>query len=252
MLRIADYIAPALVALLAAGCLDRGDDEPTGEDYDDVAVAVAGLLADDSGGDVTSMEDVTMLAEGEVPVVMTGDVDGTFTGLRGSLSYTYSLACFDAAGTEQAVCDETTDSAQASVAWSGTVDVPRYRADVSRTGSWTISGLQSATAVVDGSGTFSSDSEFTALYNPVATSMSLDYAATYRGVQIDTATRRIVGGSISYDIDAERTTQFGARTGERMITLDAVVTFNGDGTASLVLDGSRSYTVSLDDGSVSN
>jgi hypothetical protein len=245
-------LSATLISLtLAAGACAQ-QNQLSGEDYDDIAMGVGTLVATPGGGgEAGAMGDATTVAsEGQAELIEgSGAVEIV---VRAGLSYEYRADCFDAAGAEQASCGETTDSANVSVSWTGELDTPRYDATIMRVGEWSITGLQSATATLTGSGSFEVDSEFQAMYRDVTRSMHLSYDAEYDGVQIDTETRQAVGGSIRYAVQGERFVQRGSAEKDIEFTVDAEVTFQADGSATLVLDGSRSYTINTATGVVAS
>ena len=170
---------------------------------------------------------------------------------RAGLTYEYFVDCLDASGSVQTVCDPaTTDSAGVAVSWSGALNLPNYQASITRTGEWTLTGLQSNTAEFNGNGSFDIESHFQAIYRPVTKDLFLSYEANYDKIQIDMVNRQVVSGSISYAISGSREVMRGnaTRSGEFSVTVD--ITFNAPGSASLVIDGSRSYTVDLNNGAV--
>lgn len=226
-----------------------GDDTPTDEDYDDVASVTAALVAED-GGETDGMEDAVDCASGDSPGVYTRAGDGSFVGARGQIDYSFELTCQDVAGVEQEICTDTTDSAQLVVAWNGEINTARRYANLDRTGSWALSGLTTDVATFSGSGAFSVDSEFEALYRPVMRSMSLEYTAQYNDVTFDRTIRRPVGGSIDYTVDVARTEARRFSDIEAEFQIDVNVTFSPDGTAIIELDGDRRYVLTLDDGEV--
>lgn len=235
---------------LALGATACGD-QPTNEDYDDLAVSVASVLADDSGSELEAVGDAVDAAQGALPSGMTRSGAGTLTGQRGQLQYTYEITCQDAAGATQAACgDQTTDAARLVLSWTGTIDTARRHADLSRDGDWTFTGLTGEVATLDGDGHFDIASEFQALTRPLSRSFAFTYDATYSGVRIRLADRMPVGGAASYAIHAERTTSRRLRDVEAVFDVTADVSFGEDGHATVVLDGARTYDVDLATGVV--
>lgn len=248
-MKTTSFLVAATMTLSSVFTLGCRKDTVDDETYDDVAVAVGSLVANDSGGEVGSMNESVALSGGQEISAFVAAAKRQV--VRAGLSYEYDLTCFDAAGTEQAACDAaTTDSADVSVTWSGSLDLPRYDSSINRTGQWSLSGLLGDITSLNGTGTFAIDSSFEAMYRPVTRTLSLDYQAEYDEVQIDRANERIVGGTIHYSIEGQRDVQRGERTREGSFSIDAVVTFDGTGVATVTLDGSRTYTVNLGTGAV--
>lgn len=244
----------SLVACLGlAACDDEGNqaDVPTAQEYDDVAKSFGTLVAaDGSGGDVSSIHDAASLSIGVVPFGLALDASGEFQGNRVGLDYTYALACSDVNGEELELCGDTTDTATVDVDWSGSIDLPpTFMAAVTRSGSWTLSGIQSGVATLDGDSTFDFDTTF--MNESVSREYHFSYAAAYDGIRIEADEPHIVGGSIRYAIRASHEhSHVDAGTESRTFEIDAVLTFDAEGRATFVLDGERTYDLDLATGRV--
>jgi hypothetical protein len=236
--------ASALVTTV--GC--KKSDEPTDEDYDDVASAVGALVSNDSGGETGSMEDSIDIASGELPDGVSQMGSGSFQGLRAGLTYEYSVTCKDAGGAVQEACDAQTDSANLVVDWSGELNLPRYQASVARSGDWTLSGLQTDTAHFSGHGSFDIDTEFTSFFGNRTRTFNLDYDADYQDVTFDRIGREFIGGEIHYDVIAQRTRTRGDTDVEVELVISVDVAFHDDGHATITLDGSRKYDLDVGSG----
>lgn len=239
-------VATCLAALTGLfGCA------PDDSDYDDVAAAVGALVSNEDGGEVGSMEDCGRIATGEVPEGLTRDGSGSYSGLRGGLTYEYGVTCADASGAVLEVCDGTTDSARYAVSWAGEIDLPGlgYWASIARTGDWTLSGIQSGESHLDGFGTFDVETEFHALYRPVSRHFLLDYDAAYDDVRIGPA-GFVRGGEITYQVHAEGEREGRYGSSELDLDVEVVVTFDGTGGAEIVLDGDRTYDLDLETGTI--
>jgi hypothetical protein len=244
MHRMLCLVASALLA--TTGC--KQSDEPTDEDYDDVASAVGALVTNDSGGETGSMEDSVELASGEMPAGFSSMGSGSFEGLRAGLTYAYTLTCKDDGGATQEACNGETESANLVVDWSGELDLPHYQASVVRSGDWTLSGLQSDTAHFNGHGSFDVDTEFTSFFGDRHRTFNLDYDAEYDDVTWDRPLRRFNGGSIHYQVHAERTRERRGADVEVELDISVDVEFHDDGHATVTLDGSRRYHLDVDTG----
>ena len=232
-------LALASSLALIAACNTDHSSNITQDEYDAAAQSVGSSTASGGGGgDTGAMADVVAIAKGDMPLGFTVDASGNITGSHLGVTYSYTLTCKDAAGTTLAVCGSTTDSANATLMWSGMLSLPNFTTSVTRDGSWSIAGLQSATAQFDGTGTFTYDS---AIANPDA-SYHFAYDATYDAVLVDTSTELATGGTIHYAIDATRSAN---GSDEQSFSLDADVTINGNSSATIVLDGSHEYTLNL-------
>ncbi len=236
----------ALSLIVMSGC--KPADEPTEEDYDDVASAVSQLVTNDSGGEIGSMEDGLEIVGGasDLPHMGDGSYEGVFLGL----TYAYEVECRDASGDVQSACDATTDSANLKVEWRGELDLPRYDASVDRTGDWTLSAIQSDLVAFDGHGTFDVDTEFTSWFGNRHRTFNLDYDANYDGVTWDRNAQTLSDGGIDYAVHAERTRSRGGRDVEATFDMDVHVAFDGSGVARITIDTEHEYTLDLQSGEV--
>jgi hypothetical protein len=237
-------VATSVLALAATGC--QKSDEPTQQDYNDVAASVGTLVA---GGELTSIQDSVGTTQGETPTGLTGNGSGQFEGTRGGLRYSYEVTCTGADGVTMAVCDATTDSASLIVDWSGNYDGDYWQFEISRNGEWSVTGLQSDVAVFTGEGTFDVSSASQSLDGQRQRSFELSYAGSY-DIQWDMVAERVIEGAITYDVHAERHVDGAAADRDAVFDISAEVTFDGSSIARLVLDGSHSYEINIDTGFV--
>lgn len=237
------FASSAAVAALVGACTDNNkDDSITNDEYDQVAQSVGSSTATGGGGgDVGAMSDTAVIARGALPLGFTVSGSGSVTGVHAGLDYSYSLTCKDAGGTTLAVCTDLTDSAEASLSWSGSLDLPNISAMVDRDGNWSLTGLQSDTATFNGDGSFSYDAMIANV------GWHFDYNASYDAVVVDTSSHVAVDGSLSYDISASKDVN-GNTT--RSFSLHADVDVHADGTATIALDGTHHYTLNLSSGAV--
>lgn len=235
--------ASAAVAALAGACTNNDkDDSITNDEYDQVAQSVGSSTATgNGGGDVGAMSDTAVIATGGLPLGFTVSGSGSVTGVHAGLDYSYSLTCKDAQGTTLPVCTALTDRADATLSWDGSLALPNISAMVQRDGHWSVSGLQSDTATFDGEGSFSYDAMIANI------GWHFDYAASYDGIVVNTASHVAADGSLSYDITASKDVN-GNTT--RSFSLHADVDIHADGTATIDLDGEHHYTLNLSTGVV--
>lgn len=240
-------LAASVLALAVTGCGQKSD-EPTQQDYNDVASSVGAMVAG-GGGELASIEDSVGTATGEIPFGFSSNGSGQIEGERGGLSFLYEVACTDADGVTMAACDSTTDSASLLVEWGGSYAGDFWQFEISRTGEWSVTGLQSDVAVFSGEGTFDVSSASQSLDGQRSRSFELSYAGSY-DISWDIAEQRVIEGAITYDVHAERHADGPAAEADAVFDIDAEITFDGTGTARLVLDGSQSYDLNLTTGAV--
>jgi hypothetical protein len=242
----------SLVTLLGAttaAC--SSSHQPTREEYDDTAQAIASTTATGGGGgDVASMSDSVTIALGTMPAGFSLSGSGQFRGSRLGVDYSYSIACENLAGAPLTLCDRTTNEATVDVAWSGNLDTQYVDASVTRSGTWTVTGLQTDTATFAGDSTFSFDATVHSIFRPgVTATYAFDASASYDAVRISTQQRQVVDGSASFDISARHTVTGGRNDVDASFDVRAEITFHA-GTADLVLDGTQRYTINLASGLV--
>ena len=227
-------------------------DPPTREQYDDTAQAIASTTASGGGGgDVASMSDTVTISLGAMPAGFSATGSGQFRGSRLGVDYEYAITCKNAAGATN-LCGPTTDQASVDVSWSGTLDTANVDADVSRDGRWAVTGLQTPTATFNGDSTFSFDATLTSIFRPgVTATYSFDASASYDDILISTQTRKVTGGTATFDLSARhKVTGAGANNVDASFDVHAQVTFHADGSADLVLDGTQRYSLNLTSGAV--
>lgn len=238
----------------------------TSADYDDVAQTIASSTVTGSGGsgsdagslgagDAIAIRDAVSLARGSMPLGFLRDHDGDehhFHGDHMGLGNAFTITCKDAAGAVQTACDKTTDSATVELKMTGNLMTPNFTASIDREGTWTITGLTTATATLDGSASFSLDTSIKSIFHMGVTStLMFDNTAAYKAITVTTADREITGGSASFEVKAHRTvtgTANGSNDVDKSFDVHAELTFNADHTATLVLDGMHTFTIDLHSG----
>jgi hypothetical protein len=251
------------LTLFAAACSSSSsDDKPTAENYDDTAQAIAmttagsgtsGSNATDSsrGGDIASMSDTVSLSLGVLPTGISLSGNGHFQAKRLGVDYDYSLTCKNVAGVA-GVCGLTTDQATASITWSGELATAAVSAQVSRTGNWTVTGLQGSSSSFSGTSTFSLDATVQSIFRPGASAtFSFDANATYSAVVVSKEERRATSGTVDFAITANDTvTGSAGNKVESSFKAHAQVVFDADETAALTIDGDQHYSINLSTGVV--
>jgi hypothetical protein len=247
MTGLAYWFAPlTLVACAGSGTATV---TTTDAEYDSTAQAIASSSRPSGGGgELDAMIDVTVLARGGLVPGFSFDADGRFHGRHGSFDISVAVACRNADGDSQLLCDAFTDEADVDVSWSGSLHLPNLDITLSREGHWKASALTTSVARLDGDGQTDYDGRLNA--NGVVTTDALDSDADFDAVLIPRDGRAPTSGTIRYSLDVERTRTGNGLDEERHLEIDAVLTFAADGHATLVLDGRRRYDLDLATGVV--
>ena len=228
-MRLASLFASLVMITACADAPPRAtDDEPSEDDYADVATSL-GTTAAHAGDEVSTMRAAAALARGDVPTGLVRGSDGTFQGSSDGRAYQYTLV------------DQTSTSAEVTSTWSSDLDLPQLAVSLAHNAAWQLSGITPSVAHVDGTGSLSYDTR------DDASTYHYQYAATYHVVIDDT---RAIGGTIAFAIHGERT-QMRSQASHRF-TINAQLTFEPDDTAELVLDGARHYRIALATGVVTD
>lgn len=244
-------LASIVLGLSLVACGASGSSTITRAEYDDTAQTIANATANSGNrGDVASMSDSVDIALGTPPLGMTLSGTGSYTGSDLGLDFSLMLSCIDASGSLLDACGPTTNTASVEVAWSGMLDTPNLAASVRRSGTWTITDLQTDTAKFTGYGSFSFDTKLTSIFHPSDTATYAFKAdAAYDGVGMAMADHQIVGGSASFDVTARHMTT-GSTMVDSTFQVTADIAFQADHTASITLDGDQHYLLSLTTGVV--
>jgi hypothetical protein len=222
-------------------------DAASANEYDDVAQNVGTSAAAPNGGDMNAMMDLVLIGSGDLPLGMSVDANGHVAGAWGGITYDFAITCRDGEGTILAGCTTRTQIADAKVDWSGTLAVLGITTTMDRHGDWSMINLQEPSVKLAGNGSFSYDSTITNAQTQASAAYHFDYDAAYMSVFIDKSSRLATAGEIQYDITAQKTADGQA---PRSFSIHADVTFNGDGTATAVLDDTYRYTLDLKTGAV--
>jgi hypothetical protein len=206
------------------------------------------------GADRIVFREAVSLARGRLPLGWLRQDDHNCRGNMQGVDHAVTIVCKDAAGTKLAKCNDMTDSATITIQQTGELQTSHVTAMIDREGSFTITGLQSATATFNGDSSFSLDTQVTSLFHEGVTStLELDATSSYQAITVSTADREVTGGSASFEVKAHRTvtgTPMGSHDVDKSFDVDADITFNADRTATLVLDGTQTFKIDLATGKI--
>ncbi len=253
-------ITLATLALSIAACTSS-QGSATATDYEDVAQTITTTLVTSrsptsnlgvTGGDVIVFREALDLAHGRLPTGFIRDDDHRCHGSHDGVAHDITIVCKNAAGTTLARCDDTTDSATITLKQTGMLQTPNYSSSIDREGTFSITGLQSATATFAGSSSFTLDSTFMSTFHPgVTKTLSFDATAAYDALTFTTQDRQLTGGSASFEVKAHHTvTGSGSGNVDKSFDVTAKITFNANHTATLVLDGTQTFTIDLTTGQI--
>lgn len=245
------------IALILAACATadspQGSNLLTEEDYDNTAEAIAASTVTKNGsggvgaGDILTMVDALNLAVGRSPNGFSYH-KGKYHCNRMGVDVVLTMICKDVNGKTQKRCDSKTDNATIQVEWEGKLKAPNFLATVNRAGQWTISGIQSGTASLNGDSHFAVDTTFSSVFHDdVTAAMTYDATASYNNIVFTTVDSQIASGTAAFTVDIHNTLNgtTGSDPVDKAFMISAALTFNGGGTALLVLDGINTYLINL-------
>jgi hypothetical protein len=233
-----------MMLMLFAACSST----PTASQEDQVQVAQVVGVSVATGAEPTAVDAVLDLATGIVPRGMTIDGLGRFSGDHGGLTFSGTITCTDAGTDKPAPCSPATAMATVTGSWSGQLQTRRVAISATRTGTWTVSGLQTSTVTINGTSHIDVTSQFASASDSNHKNLALAIDATYQAVMIDRTSDLATGGDIQYAITGKRTHTTPALDGSQTFTVDATLTFHPDHSATLVIDGNQKFDVDLDTG----
>ncbi|HEX7480897.1 MAG TPA: hypothetical protein VF331_24050 [Polyangiales bacterium] len=240
------------LALMVMGCASSGGgSRATDADYDDVAQALSSVVVTgDHGGETGSFYDATQLALGTPALGFAAGASGRFQGKHAGLTYEYTTMCKDGGGNAMSSCDLTTAAATVTVSWSGNLVTPNLTATATHQAELRLSALQSNTVSVSGDGNFEFDTHFQSAWRQVQRDYHLGYTVAYQDVQVRRVPLQVVGGTVSYTIDAERMVSSANKHVDASFRIASNLEFATDGSAQLTLDGTHQYAINLVSGAV--
>lgn len=266
MKRLTLFTLGLSIAACTAASTSSTTTPATAADYEDTAqtIASATVTGDSSGlnfGDVIVFRDAMSIARGRLPLGFVRDSDNRCHGSHMGVGHDFTIACKDAAGAAQTACNDKTDSATVTVKQTGSLQTPNLSFSIDREANFTITGLQSDTATFEGDSSFSLDESMMSVFRQgVMSSLMFDATAAYKAITITTADHTVTGGTANFEVKAHRTvTGTGSAAGsnagsnhdvDKSFDVTAALTFNTDGTATLVLDGTQTFKIDLKTGKV--
>src|SRR5262245_3558281 len=82
------------IALTLPAC--GGNEEPTEDDYNDIASSTAALMSREPAGEAEAADDAMVAVTGDVPNLMSRDGLRVLIGRRGDVEYHFDVTCTDA------------------------------------------------------------------------------------------------------------------------------------------------------------
>lgn len=231
----------AILGLLAVAC---NDDDNTAElSSEEQAEMVASSLGESglSGSAEQSAEyaDEATDASGKMAecgysATETADINLGTSFITFSLSYSYDVAVN---------CDDNSEpeSFTSEFEYEGTFDAPRFASQHSGSGFLTITSLEEENDNYEINGSYKRSGDFQSkIRNQASGDHTLEITAD--AVTVNKVDKEITGGTASVSASGEI-------EGKGSYSFDAEVTFNGDGTATIVVSGTT-YKVDLESSTV--
>jgi hypothetical protein len=219
------------------------------QDYNDVAASIGANLA---VGDLPSLVDAINMAYGRMPAgyTITPKTDSAGTtyqlldGSRAGVTVQYKLYCRDNADLETP-CNGAENHAHVKPTYSGTVTAADASIDgIQRTAAWIVRDLGLPSARIGGSGT-------DALSSHLSTGdYTLMITDTFKDALFDPNTPTVpTAGTLDLTLNVQRTRQ-GATPADRSFAVIAHIVFTGPDTATLTLDSTQNYALTVSSGAV--
>lgn len=231
----------AILGLLAVAC---NDDDNTAElSSEEQAEMVASSLGESglSGSAEQSAEyaDEATDASGKMAecgyaATETANINGGTSLITFSLAYSYEVAV---------ICDDNSEleSFTSDFTYNGEFDAPRFASQYSGSGFLTITSLDEENDTYEINGSYERSGAFQSkIRNQASGDHSLDIKVA--AVTVNKVNKEITGGTASVSASGEI-------EGKGSYSFDADVTFNGDGTATIIVSGTT-YHVSLETSTV--
>lgn len=219
------------------------------QDYDDVAASIG---ADLSVGELPSMVDAINMAYGRMPqgytITQKTDSAGTqyelLDGTRGGVMIEYKLYCRDNADATIA-CSGAENHAHVKPVYAGSVTAANAWLDsIQRSASWIVRDLGLPSARLGGTGTDNFASHLsTGDYQIMATDTLKD--ALFNPTTPATPT----GGTFDLTINVQRSRST-STPADRSFSVSAHIVFTGSDAATVTLDGSQNYALTISSGAV--
>jgi hypothetical protein len=239
--------AATLAALAAVPACASDADVPTQADYDEVAEALAPLVAQDLGAGGT-LATVATAARGQSVAALRAAAGATAAS-GASLEWSIEVECRDATGTVQASCNAETDTALVTAGFDGSLELGTYRASLTANGRWSLAGLQSGPVTATGEQVLGAASSFTSTWRNETRTFDLEVSKSYE-LSFPTLDPRDVRGELSGSVFAHRTRVNPNVDIDKRFDIDVAIELAGDRTAVLVLDGVARYRLDLDTGAI--
>ncbi len=251
-------ILPLVVMITFMSCEKEKDSDVNAISEDEAADIVAMALAENSSGAVLVVETTTETTDKAIneeslssesgltlksastsacgfshdTTFSIQNMNGTVITFDYSFSYSYSLTCNQYSIPE---------SMGISYSYNGNFDAPRLGSNSSGNGSLTISGLELSAANYTFEGSYRQEgSSESKVRNQYTTSNSLEI--NFMAMVINKNTYKIEGGTASASLE-------GTVPQKGSFSFSCAITFNGDDTATVIING-NSYLIDLEDGEI--
>lgn len=225
----------------AAGASDAAID-PIQQDYDDLAMTLVDAIRSTQ---LQALQDGinTAYGGGQLPG-FTEIQPGELVGTRGDVRYDYMFHCEDQLAHDNYTCGPASNHIHWMATISGPAAIDQLTfAEYKLSSHWTIRNIYLNKPTVEDTDTLRLD----ATLATDGTRFQLTANGTFDHVLLDPQPTEPFGGGISYAVTVTRT-----RAGQqRSYTATAVITFTGPGVGTVVLDGTNTYNIDMNTGSVS-
>lgn len=237
----AKVVAFLLLGTLSLTSCSQDDDSSASVEEAEAVEAVENSLAMDTGGMAKSMETAVVYGEDENLYTARPNLDcgqsysGSYTENFSSTNYFYN---YTAACDYQLICDANGNpqSLNYNAHRTGDYETPRMASDDEAVASWSISALDPSNENTLFNGSYiRTGTQISKVRNQNTFSSTLTYALD--NIAVNKTTHKIVSGSATVAFS-------GVSATGNQYNYNGTITFNGDATATLVING-NTYTINL-------
>lgn len=237
---IAPFVAFALAIAMFSSCKKENNTSSTEVTVDDASDAIVSSVSSETGGMSATVSTTTELAASKGVFTTTPSINcgqlytASYAASASNSGYSYN---YNGSSQYQLTCSGYLPSSFTfGHTMEGVYETPRMSSDDDATSSWTLTGLEPSVANTSFNGSYvRNGSQQSKVRNQRSFTSTITITAS--NITVNKSTYKITGGTASVSFS-------GTASGGNTYTYTGSITFNGDGTATLTING-NTYTINL-------